>query len=98
MSNMNRIGDHKFLEVIIHKKESKFFKLKSLIKESLFYFFYLLLKDGHHLLYLECISIAYQYLQILYFPFDSYVNNFIIQSSLMLNGKKKTIFQNVVLL
>ena len=98
MSKINKEDDNRFLNINIQRNESYFLKLKTQIKESFFYFIFLLIKDGHHFLYLECISIAYQYLQILYFPFDSYVNNFIIQSSLMLNGKKNTIFQNVVLL
>ncbi len=73
MSKINKEDDNNLMKITIHKNESYFLKLKSQIKESFFYFIFLLIKDGHHFLYLECISIAYQYLQIMYFPFDSYV-------------------------
>ena len=73
MSKMNKDGDNKLLSITIHRNDSYFLKLKTQIKESFFYFIFLLIKDGHHFLYLECISIAYQYLQMFYFPFDSYV-------------------------
>jgi hypothetical protein len=78
-----------FMKIHLSEKEGKFMKFQKEFKESLFYMFFVLLKNYKQVLLIECISIILEYLQFLYFPFDSYVNNYLKIYSLMLNGKKK---------
>ena len=78
-----------FMKIHLSEKESRFMKFQKEFKESLFYMFFVLLKNYKQVLLIECISIILEYLQFLYFPFDSYVNNYLKIYSLMLNGKKK---------
>ena len=78
-----------FLKIHLSEKESELIKFQKQFKESLFYMFFVLLKNYKQVLLIECISIILEYLQFLYFPFDSYVNNYLKIYSLMLNGKKK---------
>jgi hypothetical protein len=51
----------------------KYSKFERKIRDSIFYMYFLLLKDTDSSLFLESISLVFQYLQILYYPFDSYV-------------------------
>ena len=71
---MSAIYDNNlFLKIHISEKESLLLKIEKQIKESLFYMFLLLLKNHQTTLLMECISIILQYIQFMYFPFDSYV-------------------------
>lgn len=56
----------------------KYTKFERKIRDSIFYMYFLLLKDTDSSLFLESISLVFQYLQILYYPFDSYVKYILI--------------------
>ena len=72
----NKIMDNidLFMKIHISEKEINFIKFKKKFKESLFYMYFVLLKNYKQILLLECLSITLEYLQFLYFPFDSYLN------------------------
>ena len=72
MSNENYMKMDFSLTTIKHSK----FERK--IRDSIFYMYFLLLKDTDSSLFLESISLVFQYLQILYYPFDSYVKYILI--------------------
>ena len=78
-----------FMKIHLSEKEGKFMKFQKEFKESLFYMFFVLLKNYKQVLLIECISIILEYLQFLYFPFDSYVNNYLKIYSLIKKKKKK---------
>ena len=62
-----------FLNIHLSEKENRLIRVKKKIKESLYYMYFVLLKNHQQILLTECISIILQYVQFLYFPFDSYV-------------------------
>ena len=92
----NNESNDTLLKIHLSEHESKYVKFKKKIKNTLFNLFFLLLKDNKSNILLECISLIIQYIQLLYFPFDSYVNkNILIFNfySLMLNGKRKNVIK-----
>ena len=71
---MAALYDHKlFMNIHLSEKESFLIRIEKQLKESLFYMFFTLLKKHQPTLLMECISIILQYIQFMYFPFDSYV-------------------------
>ena len=62
-----------FLKIQLSSSESTFYIYKKKIKNALFNMFFHLLKDIQSNLLLECLNILIQYIQLLYFPFNSYV-------------------------
>jgi hypothetical protein len=71
-----------FLKIQLSSSESTFYIYKKKIKNALFNMFFHLLKDIQSNLLLECINIVIQYIQLIYFPFNSYVkiNNLYIMN------------------
>ena len=69
----NQDSDEIFMKINISESETKFSKFEKKIKNCLFYMFFLFLKDNESHVFLESVSIIFQYLQIMYYPFDSYV-------------------------
>lgn len=72
MSNEN------YMKMDFSLNTSKYTKFERKIRDSIFYMYFLLLKDTDSSLFLESISLVFQYLQILYYPFDSYVKYILI--------------------
>ena len=72
MSNEN------FMKMDFSLNTIKYTKFERKIRDSIFYMYFLLLKDTDSSLFLESISLVFQYLQILYYPFDSYVKYILI--------------------
>ena len=71
---MSAICDNNlFLNIHLSEKESFLLRIEKQLKEGLFYMFFILLKNYQPTLLMECISIILQYIQFMYFPFDSYV-------------------------
>jgi len=69
----NQDSNEIFMKINLSENETKIRKFEKKIKNCLFYMFFLFLKDNESNVLLESISIIFQYLQIMYFPFDSYV-------------------------
>ena len=66
-----------FMRIHISENESKFQKFQKQLKKSLFYLIFLLSKDTDSNLFFQSIILIIQYIQIMYFPFYSYVKIFL---------------------
>ncbi len=62
-----------FMKIHISENESKYQKFQKRFKNSLFYLIFLMLKDTDSNLFFQIILLIIQYIQIMYFPFYSYV-------------------------
>ena len=69
----NRDSEEIFMKFHISKNQSNYKQFEKKLKENLFYMFFLLMKENESNFILECVSIIFQYLQMMYFPFDTYV-------------------------
>ena len=62
-----------FMKIHISENESKYQKFQKRFKNSLFYLIFLMLKDTNSNFFFQIILLIIQYIQIMYFPFYSYV-------------------------
>ncbi len=62
-----------FMKIHISENESKYQKFQKRFKNSLFYLIFLMLKDTDSNFFFQIILLIIQYIQIMYFPFYSYV-------------------------
>ena len=74
---LNPSSNEIFMKIHLTENESNFQKFEKELKNSLFYLFFLLSKEAKSNLFIESISLIFQYLQIMYYPFNSYVKYFI---------------------
>ncbi len=69
----NAPSNETFMKIHISESESKFQKFQRQLKNSLFHLIFLLLKDTNSSYFFQIINLIIQYIQIMYFPFYSYV-------------------------